>query len=522
MGLLESAKSWLGFGRGDVSTPIPVAIPPPEVAVVTQRSAGRHAFPRMGRSFAAGEVNNLTASFTPAQVSMNDDLERNLQTMRSRSRQLAKDNDYFKKFTRMAMNNIVGPNGFVLSVPCKRPDGSVDMLDRAVLEKAFGKWCKRNIGSVTGRLSFKRLLRLVVRHWVVDGEAIIRMVEGKGFGPFGFQLQVIDPALLDHTLRADLGAGSKIRMGVEFDSMGRILAYHFVKDKMLAYADRHERVLATEIIHLFIEEEAGQVRGVPWAHSAIRRLNDLGGFEEAAVIAARVGASNMGFFVPPADQTGSAAGSFATDKKTDEKTGEEQLIRDAEPGQFQELPAGYGFEKFDPDYPHQNFDPFVKAMLRGAASGIGADYPTLANDLENVNFSSIRSGKLETQDEWMCLQDIVIEALLEPIWPRWLTMAFVSGQLGSLPISKFDKYDCAVWQPRRWTWVDPMKDVQAKALEINSGFSSISQVLRELGRDPETIATELEADIKRFGPLLGALAKAMQTSAPAADASVTD
>lgn len=468
----------------------------------------------MRRGYNAAEVSNLTASFKGEHSTLNEDLERSLRIIRSRSRQLYKNDDYVKKFMRMAQNHIVGPHGVQLSVPCKRPDGSTDEADRLVVEKAFARWSKRGVLDVTGRLSRTQLERLLVLIWARDGEWLLRRVKGSSFNRFGYALQVIDPVLLDETYRADFADGRRIRLGVETDQWGAAVAYHLRADTQTsAFGTRRTRVPASEIWHGFIQEEPDQLRGVPWIHSAMRRLNDLGGYIEAAVIAARVGASNMGFYVPPAGDTGNT-GALADEVVHGEQGTAPQLIKDAIPGGFEELPPGYDFKSFDPDYPHQNFDAFVKAMLRGVASGIGADYNTLANDLEGVNFSSIRSGKLEVQDEWMCLQGMFREHLHDPLGSEWLTMAFASGQLGTLPVSKFEKYDVFTWQYRRWPWVDPLKDGQLRVLEIDNALNSYSAVMRELGRDPETVWRELERDKERIKKLI----KTTPATAPASPA----
>jgi lambda family phage portal protein len=452
------------------------------------------------RSYSGAAVDKLTAGFNGEHVSINQDLERSLRILRGRSRQLAKNNDYVKKFLRMVQNHVVGPNGFALSVPCLRDNGTIDEADKSVCEKAFAKWSRRGVCDITGRLSFIQLQRLLALMCARDGEAIVRRVRDRALNSFGYALQVIDPVLLDDSYRADFHDGRRIRMGVETDANGRPLAYHFLSDVENVYASRRVRVPASEVWHLFIQEEPNQVRGVPWVHTAMRTLNDLGGYVEAAVIAARVGASNMGFYVPPADQAGNAAA--LADEVHTNADGSTELVKDATPGTFEELPPGYDFKKFDPDYPHANFDAFVKAMLRGVASGVGADYNTLANDLEGVNYSSLRNGKLETQDEWMCLQVWFREGFHDPLWPEWLSHAFLAGELKPLPVSKFAKYDCAVWQPRRWAWVDPLKDMQATQLELDSCLTSYSQVMRERGRDPEATWRELAKDKDRLKDLL--------------------
>lgn len=469
--------------------------------------ARMHAVPRgLARAFQAAESSRLTAGFQVDVFSLNEDLAGSLRTLVGRSRWQAKNNDYIRKFLRMVQNHVVGPEGFRLHVPCKRPDGTLDALDSAVVEGGFTAWARKGVCDVTGRLSFRALCRLLMLCVARDGEALVRRVRRPGINAWGYALQVIDPVLLDVTYRVDLPGGNRIRMGVEFDADGAAVAYHLLTDPdtMGLLGTRRTRVPASDIWHLYQMDEPTQLRGVPWAHTAMRRLNDLAGYEQAAVIAARIGASKMGFYTQTVNEQGSP---INAEQLADGQDGEPDdpmadLIKEAEPGAFELLPEGVDFKSFNPDYPHQNFDVFVKACLRGASSGLDVDYNSIANDLEGVNYSSIRHGMLETRESWTNLQNWFKEVFLEPLYTEWLGMAFLSGQLGSLPISKFAKYDCGQWQGRRWQWVDPRSDTQAKLLEINNGLASYSGYIRERGLDPEAVWRELESDKKRIAALL--------------------
>ncbi|MCK7513853.1 MAG: ATP-dependent Clp protease proteolytic subunit [Desulfobacterales bacterium] len=55
----------------------------------------------------------------------------------------------------------------------------------------------------------------------------------------------------------------------------------------------YARIPAEQILHTFITERINQPRGVPWMHSAMTRLNNLGAYEEAEIVAARIGAAKM-------------------------------------------------------------------------------------------------------------------------------------------------------------------------------------------------------------------------------------
>jgi lambda family phage portal protein len=169
------------------------------------------------------------------------------------------------------------------------------------------------------------------------------------------------------------------------------------------------------------------------------------------------------------------------------------LIAEAEAGQFEELPSGVNFQAFDPTHPSGNYAPFIKAALRGVASGLNVSYNTLANDLEGVNYSSIRAGLLEEREEWKTIQGWLIEHVISRIFEEWLPMAMLSGKL-ELPANKIDKFTAVEWRGRRWPWVDPLKDVQASILSVNNGFKSRRRIIAEGGGDIEDTVAEIAED----------------------------
>jgi len=168
-------------------------------------------------------------------------------------------------------------------------------------------------------------------------------------------------------------------------------------------------------------------------------------------------------------------------------------ITTAEPGTFEELPVGTDFRAFDPQHPNGQFGVFVKSCLRSVASGLGVSYNTLANDLEGVNYSSIRAGLLEEREEWKGVQRFVIEHVVEPIFREWLSYALLSDAL-DLPAAKLEKFESVEWKPRRWQWVDPLKDTQANVVAVANGFKSRRAIISETGGDIEDTFEEIAAD----------------------------
>jgi len=419
----------------------------------------------------------------------------------ARSREQWSNNDYVRGYVRRCRQNIVGPHGIRLQAKATLTNGKQDRNANDAIETAWEEWGKKGNCDVTGGLSWRGLQALAIEHAARDGEFIFRKVRGEGCGPFGFALQVIDPQRLQVRYENyKFGDnGNFIRNGIEFNRYGRPIAYHFAStdefDSYFYYSISGKgfvRVPADEVIHGFVQEMASQRRGIPWTATGLFRMHHLQGFEDAAVQNARASASKMGFiqyregFGPEADEGDDIAGSI-----------------NAEPLSFHELPEGAELAKWDPQYPNGEMAVFGKFMLRGACTGWGVAYNSLSNDLEGVNFSSIRDGKMDERDNWKELQEWMIEALCQPVFEDWLKIALLSEKITNkygkpLPASKIAIYKQTKWQGRRWAWVDPKSDATAKVTEVRGGFTSPSQVIIEQGRDPETVFQQIADDIEQM------------------------
>ena len=458
------------------------------------------AVPR-ARMFDAARTDRLSGSWPTEPLSADQIVMRNQRVLVARSREQAANNDYMKGYLRLVGLHVVGPQGIRLQSQAMGSSGKPDEPARRAVEKAWGEWGKPANCCVRGRRSWRAIQRLAARSAAMNGEFMIRIVRGKAGGPWSFALQVLDPqrcpvALVEH----DLPGGGYIRCGIEFTALGRPVAYLFSTTNE-AEADRHYgqrsyvRVPAEEIVHGFLEEFEGQSRGLPWAATAMWRMSMLSGFEKAALVNARVGAAKSGFFEWREGYEPQFEGEGA-----DEGEAREPLSMEAEPGSFEELPVGLSFKEFSPSYPAGELAPFLKAMLRGASTGLGVAYNALANDLEGVNFSSIRQGVLDEREHWQELQEWFVEALCQPVFDAWLDVALLSGRIrinDVVPVqaSRRAKYAAVRWQPRRWAWIDPVKDVKA-ARDAQLGLMSTpGQAIREAGGDPETVFREFKGDL---------------------------
>ena len=442
------------------------------------------------RSGYTGAVQSrLTADWVMSSLNADSEIRQSLRTLRFRMRELERNDDYVRSYLGLLVTNVVGANGYSLQMQVRdeatnRPDG----IANDQIEAAWQAWCRVGICTMDGRSSFRDVAAQFVRTVARDGEVLTRFVRGKAAGnKFGFSIQLVEADHLDENDVRTLGNGNRVKMGVEVNAWNRPVAYHLTSEhpgEMLLTGRRLEtiRVPASDCLHSFMAERAGQSRGIPWMASAMLRLRMLGGYEEAELVASRVSAAKMGFFE---DAEGAAEG------LTDDKDADGNMIIDAQAGQFQRLPHGVTFKPWDPQHPNAAFGAFIKAMLRGTAASVGVSYNSIAGDLEGVNFSSLRHGVLNERDLWRVLQAWQVESWLRSVFEAWLEMSLTSGAIGQLPFRKFEKFNRPRFQPRGWQWIDPLKDVNANIAALEAGLTTRTSILAAQGLDYEDVVRQL-------------------------------
>jgi len=433
------------------------------------------------RAYAGAKIDRLTNSWTTSAQSINDDLKVGGKILRARARDLSINNDYAKKYLALVVANVVGSKGITLQVKARTAKGKLDEKTNRVIEQNWKTWQKPINCASDARMHFLEMQRLFIETAARDGEVLVRII--RDGSKYGLKLQFLDANRLDETYNVKLKSGNVINMGIEIDDMGKAVAYHLLTNNTTAYASggrSFERVPAEDMIHAYKAERPEQIRGATWMASAMSRLNMLGAYEEAELVAARIGASKMGFYT-----------SEAGDSFIGEEDAQGNLVDEAEPGVFTQLPAGTGFTAFDPTHPTSAFESFNKAILRGIAGGLGVSYNSLSSDLEGVSFSSIRSGTLEERDQWRVNQQWMIDHFLSRVYDEWLKMVLLNGAL-KFTFNDYDKLSAVRWQPRGWAWVDPLKDIKANTEAVTAGIKTSSEVIAEQGGDIEDVYAQLQ------------------------------
>ena len=441
------------------------------------------------REYAGINTGRLFADFNASERSADSELRFALKTLRNRSRDLAINNEYIRRYFELMKVNCIGDKGILLQSKALDSVGNLDQKGNQALENAFKMWGKYGNPTVDGRMSWLDVQKLAVELLAKDGEAFIIKHRNSQFRD-SFAIEFIEADQVDEQLNKKLDGGREIRMGIELNEFKRPIAYWLLTYHPGDYdyttskkSPKHQRIPADKVIHLYKQLRPGQTRGEPWLAPAIPAIRQLGAFREAAVINARVGASKMGFIV------NKGGDGFVAD----DYEGNTPII-DAEPGTFHFLGPNQAVESFEPAFPNNEFDAFHKSILRGIASGLGVSYTSLSNDLEATSYSSIRQGALEERDFYRNTTCFMIEHFVRPIFDAWLAAAMEFDSFG-IPVSQFDKFSTsAEFRGRGFSWVDPQKEMTAAVTGLQNGILSLGHVASQYGMDTEELLSQIARD----------------------------
>jgi lambda family phage portal protein len=434
-----------------------------------------------------------TSSLGPNSV-----LYSNLNTLRARSRELARNDPTVSGGIDTLVANLIG-NGIT-------PRWQLEDSDlKAQIQKLWAQWALE--ADFDQICDFYGLQTLACRCMVESGEVLIRIIPQRpGALSVPLQLQVIEPDHLDESFNTVANNGNDIRMGIEFDKAGRRVAYHLFKEHPGEFflsddTTTRIRVPADQILHIYRPLRPGQKRGRPWLSSVITVLYELGKYLDAEQVRKAGAAMFGGFISTPVAESDSVPNILGVGE--DGETGQPDLIA-LEPGTYPTLPPGYDVKFSEPAEVGGSFEPFVKSCERRIARGFGGlTYEKLTGDLSGVNYSSIRAGNLEFQR--LCLQiinNVLAFQLCQPVAQNWLNQAVLSGAI-RIPDYSTNKrqYHNIKWCPDGWPWVDPEKDLKAENLAIRNGLKSRTESVAERGRDVEAVDAEIAADNQRADDL---------------------
>lgn len=458
-----------------------------------------HAAGTLARAFDIGKSGRRLAAIPSNATEINNLIKRYGRATVARSRYLCKNNAYASAAKGTYVSALAGFG--IKPSPLKRTPE-----EKEALQDLWNDWLP--YADADGTQDHYGQQAMVAGELFEAGEIFAVMEEprnaarlaGEGVVPFRVRLLQSEMLPLSDNRPRIGGVGNYVDMGVEFDSTGQRVAYHFLKrlpGTEVAGNYGTERIPAERVLHVFNVVTPGQVRGIPRTLAGMVTLAMLDLYDDAELERKRTAALFAAFVTREAgDDTGdSALGSLVT------QPGEDRATVTLEPGAVVDLEEGESVEFAEPADVGGQYEAFQYRALLKAAAGFGVPYTAFTGDLKAANYSSIRAGLVEFRRRITAEQfNIMVFQFCRPIRAEFMNTAARWNLLPWGPadyLSNRVKYLRTKWLPPKWDWVDPYKDAQAEKILVDNGFKDRSDVIEEGGEDPEATDRRMLESRKR-------------------------
>lgn len=402
--------------------------------------------------------------------------------MNARARWLVRNNGYAANAIESWAANTVG-DGI-------SPNSSIAQASRKdAVQRLWLAWT--DDADAEGLTDFYGLQRRASREVFMTGEVFLRFrprrLEDGLVVPL--QVQLLPSEMLPLSHNAVDGNGNVIRQGIEFDRVGRRVAFHFLRRHPGDSTDpglsgETVRVPASDVLHVIDPVEAGQLRGVSRFAPAIVKLFLLDQYDDAELDRKKVAAMYAMFVTSPAPDNPLAP--------PDEEY-------EVAPGQVVRLDPGEDVTVSAPADSGSTYEPFQYRTLLQISAALGIPYGYLSNDGAKGNFSNSRLSLIEFRRRVSAWQhSVMVFQMCRPVWARFMDTAVLAG---ALRLPGYDRrrseYLACNWLPTKWDWVDPLKDANAEIAQIEAGLKSRTQAIAERGYDAEQVDAEIARERDR-------------------------
>ncbi len=475
------------------------------------------AAPKIGSSAHFGASNAREfASWNPSSGSADSDILPDLDTLRARSRDLARNHGVAGSGIQTLVDNVIG-TGLRLSSTAdykalgKDKKWQIEWGNK--VESLFREWAETTECDAAGCLNFVGLTIQITRAGLINGEALaLPLWLPRSRSKWKTRIQVVEADRLSNP--NNQSDDERLRGGIEIDKYGRPLYFHIAKthpgDMLPIRANlamQWEKIPAEtrwgrrRVIHVHDRERTGQSRGKPILSSVLAQFRMLDHYQRTELQAAVVNAMIAAFIETPMSPEAVAemlgGGDIQNERFQNYLEMQREYTAPLKGAAIIPTTPGSKISPFLPSRPADAFAPFVEAVTRQIGVAYGLPYELLMKDFSKTNYSSARAALLEAwrfirgRREWQATY------WAQPVYELWLEEA-VSAGLIDAPGFYDNKYAyCkAKWIGPGRGWIDPVKEAEAAVIRMQNNLSTLEMECSEQGEDWNEIleqrATEKE------------------------------
>lgn len=426
-----------------------------------------------------------------------EDIDKNLPTLRRRSRDLMMSAPLAMSAVKTMRTNVVGsgliPKPKIDSEFLKMSDEEAEKWQKNT-EREFNIWAESKLSDAKKLNNFYANQQLVLLGQLVNGDACCLFSfenGGRSVMPYGLRLNIIE----SDRICSPESNGSNINLmcrnkenknriysGVEINDKGAVVAYHICNtypNSNLNLKKEWTRVEAfgketglENVLLIFDSERAEQYRGVPLLAPVIECVKQLTRYTEAELMAAVIG-SFFTAFIKTTENSSEELFTGVTEKE--DSVADKKYEYEMGPGMINRLEPGEEVDFGDPKHPSNNFDIFVLTMAKYTGAALEIPVEILTKNF-NASYSASRAALLEAWKTFRMRRKWLVEDFCQPVYERWLMEAVGGGRIKA-PGFFYDPAVRKAWSRCQWNgpapgMIDPVKEVEAAERKIALGTST--------------------------------------------------
>jgi len=363
-------------------------------------------------------------------------------------------------------------------------------------------------------LSMRGIQDMVLRRAFIDGDVFVNTPYVKYPGDvYGLKLQVIEGArVCNPGYTVDMAT---LRAGIEYNSRGVPIAYHVLNhfpgeilagqgtpgqavDQWARLRVFGEKTGLRRACHLYLKERDGQSRGLPILAPILEPLKQGDRYKDAELMATVVG-SMFTVFVKTDDPEAELESNVPAGYVGEVLPGSGDQEIHLGDGAINYLRPNESIETANPARPNTAYEPFMVAIYKEIGAALSIPLEELLLYYQS-SYSAARASVLQAWRLYMARRAWLADMFLNHIWYLMWEEAVSAGRIKAKKWADPARriyYTAVNWVGPARSAIDPLKAVQASAMMVEKGFSTIAQETAELkGLDGDKVTETLGMENK--------------------------
>ena len=394
-------------------------------------------------------------------------------TLRNRARYERANNSYLAGISSTLANDLIGTG------PRLQLNSGDSTIDREI-ERAFFDW--------GWQINLPNKLRTMRESIVVDGEAFAMFISNPAYDGVQLDVRLLEaemiatPSAILASSRNVTPEGSTVD-GLEFDTIGNVTGYQLLGyhpgSNYTSTVTEYTRIPASQIVHWFRPQRAGQHRGIPEVGPALKLFAAMRRYTEAVIAAAETAADFAAFL----HSNSPAAEVDEVDAFSEMAIEKRSMVT---------LPEGWDISQLKAEQPTNTYQAFKREIVSEIGRCMQLPYNVAALDSSSYNYASGRMDHQIYAATVRVYRDELERVMLDRMLGAWVAEASL---LGIVPDSMAPM---AEWN---WSWVwdgrehvDPSKEAEAARTRLETLTTSLAHEYAKQGKNWETELRQIAAE----------------------------